>query len=83
MNVIINRKQIVEKSKLTLECPYCYWVFETAPPDKFHFAYSFEKPLRSSFYDEIIEQHSICKNPNCGKRITLYWYAALSYFDRV
>ena len=49
-------------SKLALECPYCQWIFEAAPPDKVHSAYSFEKPLRSSFYGEVIEQKLVCRN---------------------
>jgi hypothetical protein len=83
MNEIIGRGYIVAKSKLTLECPYCYWIFEATPPDKIHSAYSFEKPLRHSFYGEVIEQNLVCRNPKCKKTITVYWYAALSYFDRV
>jgi len=83
MNEIIDRGYIVAKSKLTLECPYCYWIFKAAPPDKLHSAYSFEKPLRGSFYGEVIEQNLVCRNPSCKKPIIVYWYAALSYFDRI
>ena len=41
-------------SKLLLRCPYCDWPFEVKPPDSLHSAYSFEKPLRGSFYGEVI-----------------------------
>ena len=71
------------KAKLTLECPYCNWIFEAAPPDNMHSAYSFEKPLRSSFYGDVIEQDLVCRNPKCKKAFTVYWYAPLSYFDRI
>ena len=83
MNKMIDRGYIVAKSKRTLECPYCYWFFETAPPDKLHSAYSFEKPFKNSFYGEVIEQSVMCQNPSCRKSIRVYWYAALCYFDRV
>jgi len=83
MNELIDIGNIVTQSKLNLECPYCYWVFEASPPDKIHSAYSFEKPLKHSFYGEVIEQNLVCQNPSCKESITVYWYAALSYFDRV
>jgi hypothetical protein len=50
----------VALSKLILECPYCHWTFEANPPDNVHSAYSFEKPLKGSFYGEVIEQKFVC-----------------------
>jgi hypothetical protein len=73
----------VAASKLTLECPYCQWIFEAMPPDKFHSAYSFEKPLRGSFHGEVVEQILVCRNLKCKKTIVIYWYAPLNYFNRV
>ena len=70
-------------SKLLLRCPYCDWPFEVNPPDRLHFAYSFEKPIRSSFYGEVIAQNFVCHNPKCKKQIAIYWYAPISYFDRI
>jgi hypothetical protein len=35
MNEMLDREYIVAKSKLSLECPYCYWIFEASPPDKY------------------------------------------------
>lgn len=70
-------------SKLLLRCPYCDWPFEVNPPDRVHFAYSFEKPLRGSFYGEVIEQKIVCRNPKCEKPIAIYWYAPMSYFNRI
>jgi len=70
-------------SKLALECPYCHWFFKASAPDKIHSAYSFEKPLRGSFYGEVIKQNLVCRNPKCKKSITIYWYAPLNYFNRV
>jgi hypothetical protein len=73
----------VAKSKLALECPYCDEIFEATPPDKIHSAYSFDKPLKGSFHGEVMEQDFVCQNPKCRKAFTIYWYAPLSYFDRV
>ena len=70
-------------SKLALECPYCHRIFEVAPPDKIHSAYSFEKPLKGSFYGEVIEQNLVCRNPKCKRAVAIYWYAPLNYFNRV
>ena len=74
---------IMTTSKLALECPYCHWVFEAKPPDELHFAFSFERPLRGSFYGKIIEKNLVCQNPNCKRNMTIYWYAPLDYFDRI
>jgi len=70
-------------SELTLECPYCHWIFKATPPDEVHSAYSFEKPLKGSFHGGIIEQNFVCRNPKCKKEFTLYWYAPLNYFNRI
>jgi len=70
-------------SKLLLRCPYCDYPFEVDPPDRLHFAYSFEKPLRGSFYGEVIKKEFVCPNLKCEKQITIYWYAPISYFDRI
>ena len=70
-------------SKLLLRCPYCDWPFEVNPPDKLHFAYSFEKPSRGSFYGEVTEQNLVCRNSKCKKPLTIYWYAPMNYFDRI
>ena len=71
------------KAKLALECPDCHWILEATPPNKIHSAYSYEKPLRGSFYGEVVKQDVVCRNPKCKKAFTIYWYAPLSYFDRV
>jgi len=73
----------VAKAKLALECPNCHWIFEAAPPDNIHSAYSFEKPLKGSFYGEVLEQNLVCRNPKCKKPVTIYWYAPLNYFNRI
>ena len=70
-------------STLLLRCPYCDWPLEVNPPDSIHSAYSFEKPFRHSFYGEAIEQNLVCQNPKCTKPITIYWYAPLTYFERI
>jgi hypothetical protein len=58
----------VVKAKLRLECPCCHWIFEFAPPDKIHFTYIFEKPLRRNYYAEVVEQF-FCRNPECRKHL--------------
>jgi len=73
----------VAVSKLLLGCLYCDWPFEVEPPDRLHFAYSFEKPAKGSFYGKVIEQNVVCLNPKCKKPITIYWYAPLNYFNRI
>jgi len=70
-------------SKLLLRCPHCNWPFEVNPPDSFHAAYSYEKPLKGSFYGEVIQQNLVCRNPKCKKVITIYWYTPMNYFDRI
>jgi hypothetical protein len=70
-------------SELTLECPYCSWIFKATRPDKIHSAFSYEKPLRGSFYGKVIEQNFVCRNPKCRKAFNVYWYAPLTYFDRI
>jgi len=70
-------------SKLLLRCPHCDRPFEVNPPDRLHFAFSFEKPLRGSFYGEVIEQNHVCQNPKCKKPIIIYWYAPIDYFNRI
>lgn len=70
-------------AELVLECPYCQWPFKAKPPDRAHFAYSFEKPLTGSFDGEVIEQNLVCQNPKCRKQITIYWYSPRDYFNRI
>jgi hypothetical protein len=66
-----------------LECPFCYKPFEIEPPDKFHTAFSEAKPIRSSFHGNIEKIKVKCKNPECQKTITVFWYAPLEYFNRI
>jgi hypothetical protein len=70
-------------SEVTLECPYCSWTFGAAPPDRLHSAFSLEKPLQGSFHGDIVQQDFVCRNPKCKKQLKVYWYAPLTYFDRV
>jgi hypothetical protein len=70
-------------SKLLLRCPHCDCPFEVNPPVSLHSAYSFKKPLRGSFYGEVIQQNLVCRNLKCKKPIAIYWYAPMNYFDRI
>ncbi|KON33514.1 MAG: hypothetical protein AC479_04245 [miscellaneous Crenarchaeota group-6 archaeon AD8-1] len=70
-------------SKLLLECPYCYTPLEVNPPDRIHSAFSYDSPLKGSYYGNVIKQELTCRNPQCGKTIEIYWYAPLAYFDRI
>ena len=72
---------LLAESKLVLECPYCHSPFEVDSPDRIRSAFSYEKPLRHSFYGSVIKQNITCHN--CKRTIELYWYAPLSYFDRI
>jgi hypothetical protein len=66
-----------------LECPFCYKPFEIEAPDKLHTAFSPEKPIRNSFHGNIIKLKVKCKNPECKRTVTVYWYAPLEYFNRI
>jgi|WetSurSiteA1Bulk_404760.scaffolds.fasta_scaffold919296_2 hypothetical protein len=70
-------------SQLVLECPHCYSLFEVKPPDRVHSAFSFEVPVRGSFYGEVIKQKLVCQNPECKKQIIVYWYSPMDYFNRM
>jgi len=70
-------------SKIVLECPFCNQIFEAKSPDKLHTAYSLKKPLASIFHGVVLTKSSRCENPRCRKRITIYWYAPLDYFNRI
>jgi hypothetical protein len=70
-------------AQLVLECPYCRTLFEVKPPDNIHSAYSFEKPLRNSYYGKVIRRKLVCQNPACRHRFTLFWYAPFDYFSRM
>ncbi len=66
-----------------LECPFCYKPFEVEPPDRLHTAFSSAKPIRSSFHGEVVKSKVKCKNPECKKTVTVFWYAPLEYFNRI
>jgi hypothetical protein len=57
----MRRGLILVANEITLECPYCNWIFKATPPDKIHSAFSYEKPLRGSFYGEVTEQNFVCE----------------------
>ena len=66
-----------------VECPYCYKPLKIEPPDKIHSAFSSDKPIRNSFHGDIVKTKVKCKNPECGKTVTVFWYAPLEYFTRI
>lgn len=66
-----------------LECPFCYKSFEVEPPDKLHAAFSVEEPIRNSYHGDVVKKRAKCKNPECQKTVTLFWYAPLEYFVRI
>ncbi len=70
-------------AQLVLECPFCSEILEIKPPDKLHTAYSSKKPIAQSFHGDVIEKRHKCKNPDCKKQISIYWYAPLDYFNRL
>ena len=67
----------------TIECPYCSEIIDLQSPDKLHTAFSLEKPLQKNYHGQILKSKHACQNPNCGKSITVYWYAPLEYFSRI
>ncbi len=66
-----------------LECPFCFKPFEVDSPDNLHTAFSSDKPIRSSFHGDIVKAKVKCKNPDCGKTVSIYWYAPLEYLNRI
>ena len=70
-------------SKVVLECPFCYEIFEAESPDKLHTAYSMKTPMASSYHGAVVKKKYRCQNPDCKKPITIYWYAPLDYFNRM
>jgi len=65
-----------------LECPSCNAILEVKPPDNFHNAVS-SKPIHKSFHGNIIQKKIRCKNKDCRKTMTVYWYAPIEYFTRI
>jgi hypothetical protein len=70
-------------SKIVLECPFCSQIFESNSPDKLHIAYSLNRPIANIFHGRVLKKSFRCENPKCRKRITIYWYAPLDYFNRI
>jgi hypothetical protein len=70
-------------SIVVLECPFCGKIFEAESPDKLHSAYSTRIPKPSSYHCDVIKKKYKCQNPECKKLITIYWYAPLTYFNRM
>jgi len=66
-----------------LECPSCNEILEVEPPDRIHSAFSSAKPMPKSFHGKIIQKRVRCKNKDCKKTVTIYWYAPITYFCRV
>jgi hypothetical protein len=67
----------------TLECPFCFEILDIQPPDRFHSAFSLEKPIPKSYHAKIIKNKYTCANPKCRQTLTIYWYAPLEYFNRI
>ena len=76
-------RDIMAESQLALRCPHCNSAFEVSPPDNWHSAHSFEEPVMSDSHGEVKKQETACPNPKCKRRLTIYWYAAMEYFNRM
>ena len=70
------------KDKVKLECPECYWMFETAKPNSFHPVASLNKPKENSFDGSVIEELYDCRNPKCRETFSIYWFEPKRFFDR-
>ena len=68
------------ESQLALKCPHCGRAFEAQAPDSWHFEYSFEEPPISDVRGKVKKQEVVCKNSECRKPITVYWYSPIEYF---
>jgi len=71
------------KSVAVLECPFCYEILEVKPPNRLQTAFSSSKPIPKSYHGDIVEKNYKCKNPECKKPITIFWYAPMEYFNRI
>jgi hypothetical protein len=60
-----------------LECPSCNEILEVEPPDRLHSAFSSAKPNQKISHSKIIKERVRCKNQDCKKTLTVYWYAPL------
>ena len=66
-----------------LECPSCNEILEIEPPDRLHSALLSTKPIPKGLHRKIIQKKVRCKNQDCKRIITVYWYASLEYFCRM
>jgi hypothetical protein len=66
-----------------LECPFCFEILEVEPPDRFHTAFSSAKPIPNSYHGDVVKKKCKCRNQDCKKLITVFWYAPLEYFNRI
>jgi hypothetical protein len=64
-----------------LECPSCNEILEVKPPDRYHSTFSSAKPKQKMPHNKIIQKRVRCKNKDCRKTVTVYWYAPLEFLS--
>lgn len=69
------------ESRFLLKCPYCKEEFEISSPDQWHTTHSYEEPRMNETHGEVKNQEVLCKNKNCTKKIIIYWYAPMEYYN--
>jgi hypothetical protein len=69
--------------QLALRCPYCQCILEVQPPNNWYNVYSFKEPLKQSYPGEVKKQEIVCQNPECQKKITIYWHAPIAYIAAI
>ena len=65
-----------------LNCPNCKQRLIATRPDSSHPYWSYDKPQETDVNGEILEQVYECKNPDCKKTFTVYWYDEPMFIDR-
>jgi hypothetical protein len=63
------------------ECPACNEILEVKPPDRQHSAFSSAKPKQKMPHSKIIQKRVKCKNKDCRKTVTVYWYTPLEFLS--
>ena len=72
----------IAKRQMTLECPFCNWIYEGKKPDISHPVFSIGKPKDSDVVSDVIEEKWVCRNPRCKREFSVYWFDSKMYLDR-
>ena len=60
--------------KVVVRCPKCTKQQQVTRPDSSHPFWSLERPKEDEGIASVIIQDLECKNTECSKRFSVYWY---------